>query len=505
MASGGSSGRATASGSRSFDFGSDDVLFSYDDSLAQDPSNGKRSDPPGKDLHDNRMGKSLIRVYEQEDYSMEGVLSSVEKCMKKYVDNLHRSLEGVSGRLTQLELVCYKLERTVGELRADFMQDQGEKDMKFKSFEKHLQEVHRSVQILRHKQELAETQKELAKLQLAQKDSADAIIQAVSEPNSIKEKPDSANQQLVLAVPRQIAPTVIPAGTSQQVLPYKELPLPQQAPVPPNIQQDHTIMNQVGNYYLQQPTLPRDQHSQSARPELHYIHSRPQLQDRPIQAMPQQQLSVNRNQHQLPPQHNQQLLQQPASQAQIRSQPPPVYAPYQSPSPVASGPETFLSRMPMQGPNPTITQAVGIRPEASPYHYGGTNMSVLPPPMQNNTQPPVSQGSFPPQPGSGGYMSTALPPPYSMQGYNAAYSYPSSNLPAARNQQMPPLPHHYDSQPIRNHPYREMIEKAVSMGFDRNQVTNVVQRMGESGQPVDFNSLLNILNGHAGGPSTSAW
>lgn len=87
------------------------------------------------------MGKSLIRVYEQEDYSMEGVLSSVEKCMKKYVDNLHRSLDGVSGRLTQLELVCYKLERTVGELRADFMQDQGEKDMKFKSFEKHLQEV----------------------------------------------------------------------------------------------------------------------------------------------------------------------------------------------------------------------------------------------------------------------------------------------------------------------------------------------------------------------------
>lgn len=87
------------------------------------------------------MGKSLVRVYEQENYSMEGVLSSVEKCMKKYVDNLHRSLEGVSGRLTQLELVCYKLERTVGELHADFIQDQCEKDMKFKSFEKHLQEV----------------------------------------------------------------------------------------------------------------------------------------------------------------------------------------------------------------------------------------------------------------------------------------------------------------------------------------------------------------------------
>lgn len=376
-----------------------------------------------------------------------------------------------------------------------------------------LYQVHRSVQILRDKHELAETQKELAKLQLAQKDSADAIIQAVSEPNSMNEKPDTVNQQLVLALPRQIAPTVIPAGTSQLVQPYKELPMPQQAPAPPNIEQDRTITNQSGNYYVQQPTLPRDQHSQPAQAELHYIHSRAQLQDRPILVMPQQQLLVNRNQHpqfpqyqqQLPPQHNQQLPQQPASHAQIRSQLPPAYATYQSPSPVASGPETFLGSMPMQGPNPTISQAGGIRPVPFPYRYGGTNMSVLPPRLQNNMQPPVSQSSFTPQPGNGGYMGTALPPPYSMQGYNAAYSYPPSNLPAARNQQMPPIAHHYDSQSIRNHPYGEMIEKAVSMGFDRNQVTNVVQRTSESGQPVDLNSLLDRLNGHASGPSTRAW
>lgn len=368
-----------------------------------------------------------------------------------------------------------------------------------------LYQVHRSVQILSDKQELAETQKELAKLRSAQKDSADAIIQAVSEPNSINEKPDTVNQQLVLALPRQIAPTVIPAGTSQPVQPYKELPMPQQAPVPPSIEQDRTITNQAGNYYVQQLTLPRNQHSQPAQPELHYIHSRAQLRDRPILAMPQQQLSVNRNPHPQFPQYQQQLPQQPASQAQIRSQPPPVYAPYQSPSPVASGPENFLGSMPVLGPNPTISQAGGIRPVAFPYRYGGTNMSVLPPRLQNNMQPPVSQASFAPQPGNGGYMGTASPPPYSMQGYNAAYSYPPNNLPAARNQQMPPLAHHYDSQSIRNHPYGEMIEKAVSMGFDWNQVTNVVQRMGESGQPVDFNSLLDRLNGRASGPSTRAW
>lgn len=47
MASGGSSSRA-GSGGRTFDFGSDDVLCSYDDFGPQDPPNGRRSDPSAK-------------------------------------------------------------------------------------------------------------------------------------------------------------------------------------------------------------------------------------------------------------------------------------------------------------------------------------------------------------------------------------------------------------------------------------------------------------------------
>ena len=44
MASGGSSGRPQ----RSFDFGTDDVLCSYDDMGGHDHSNGRRSDSAGK-------------------------------------------------------------------------------------------------------------------------------------------------------------------------------------------------------------------------------------------------------------------------------------------------------------------------------------------------------------------------------------------------------------------------------------------------------------------------
>lgn len=94
-----------------------------------------------QDLHESRIGRPLVNIYEQEDYSREDIISAVEKCMKKYADNLLRSLDGISGRLSQLEIFCYKLERSLGELRADFLQDQSEKDLKFKSLEKHLQEV----------------------------------------------------------------------------------------------------------------------------------------------------------------------------------------------------------------------------------------------------------------------------------------------------------------------------------------------------------------------------
>lgn len=87
------------------------------------------------------MGRPLVNIYEKEDYSKEEVITAVEKCMKKYADNLLRFLEGISGRMSQLELYCYKIERSIGEFRSDVIRDQKEAEMKFKSLEKHLQEV----------------------------------------------------------------------------------------------------------------------------------------------------------------------------------------------------------------------------------------------------------------------------------------------------------------------------------------------------------------------------
>ena len=95
------------------------------------------------DFHDSRLGRPFVKAYEQESYGKEDVLSAVEKCMKKYADNLLRSLEGITSRLSQLEIYCYKLERSIGELRSDVLRD--ETDHRLKSLEKHLHEVSKLV------------------------------------------------------------------------------------------------------------------------------------------------------------------------------------------------------------------------------------------------------------------------------------------------------------------------------------------------------------------------
>lgn len=76
-----------------------------------------------------------------EDSLNQDVIATVEKSMKKYADNLMRFLEGISSRLSQLELYCYNLDKSIGEMRSDLNRDHGEADSKLKSLEKHLQEV----------------------------------------------------------------------------------------------------------------------------------------------------------------------------------------------------------------------------------------------------------------------------------------------------------------------------------------------------------------------------
>ncbi|KAJ8568948.1 hypothetical protein K7X08_032685 [Anisodus acutangulus] len=528
MASG-SSGRPNNTGSKGYDFGTDDNLFSYEDYANQDPSNGTHSDPvmtanSAKEFHKSRMTRSSMfpaPAYSPPEESSfnQDMISTVEKTMKKYADNLMRFLEGISSRLSQLELYCYNLDKSIGEMRSDLVRDHGEADSKLKALEKHVQEVHRSVQILRDKQELAETQKELAKLQLAQKGSASSSNSQQNEERSAQhpsddkksdDSPEVHGQQLALALPHQVAP--------QASLTNRPVEQPQQPPVLPPQSIPSQSMPQSQGYYLPPPQMA----SQQAPTQLsqgQYLSSdsqyrNPQMQVPPQPAPPQ----VNQTpQLQSMPQYQQQWAQQvqqsqiPTMQQQARPTSPAVYPSY-LPSQPSPTPETAPHSMPMQGPFSGLSQPVASRPELlMPYGYDRSGR-----PLQQQPPTPHLKPSFG-APGDGYAASSpgnayvmydgegirGHPPPqpnFQQSGYPPS-SFPLQNPQPTPSANLMVRP----TQLVHNHPYNELIEKLVSMGYRSDHVVNVIQRLEESGQPVDFNAILDRMNGHSSGGSQRGW
>ncbi|XP_010433239.1 PREDICTED: bromodomain-containing protein 4-like [Camelina sativa] len=494
MASG-SSGRVN-SGSKGFDFGSDDILCS--DYTNQDSSNGPHSDPSiaasNMEFHKTRMARSSIfptsSYSPPEDSLSQDLTDTVERTMKKYADNMMRFLEGISSRLSQLELYCYNLDKTIGEMRSELTHEHEDADVKLRSLDKHLQEVHRSVQILRDKQELADTQKELAKLQLVQKESSsssqsqhgeDRVATPVPEPKKTENTSDPHNQQLALALPHQIAPQPPaqpqPQPQQQQQQQYympppptqlQNTPAPAPVPIPPSQPQAPPAQSQ----YMPPPPAPC--HPSSAQ----------------TQSFPQYQQNW-------PPQPQ---ARPPPSSGAYQTYPP---APPSNQSPVESLPSSMQMQSPYSGPPQQSMQAYG---------YGA------PPPPQ---APQQTKMSYSPQTGDG-YLQSGPPPPSA--GYaNAMYEGGRMQYTPPQPQQQAhclqgpqgggyaPQPHqagggNTGAPPVLRSKYGELIEKLVSMGFRGDHVMAVIQRMEESGQPIDFNALLDRLSGQSsGGPPRGGW
>ncbi|XP_016509218.2 uncharacterized protein LOC107826716 [Nicotiana tabacum] len=539
MASGSSGRPSNSSGSKGFDFGSDDILCSYEDFPHHDPSNGSHSDPSAannsaKEFHKSRMTRSSMfptSTYSPPEESSfnQDMICTVEKTMKKYADNLMRFLEGISSRLSQLELYCYNLDKSIGEMRADLVRDHGEADSKLKALEKHVQEVHRSVQILRDKQELAETQKELAKLQLAQKEPAtpsnsqqneDRNAQPVSDSQKSENSPDMHGQQLALALPHQVAPQG--SITSQPV------EQPQQPPPPPIPSQS---MTQSQGYYLPPPQMSNPpaptylSQGQYLPSDSQYRTSQMQDMSRvpPLPAAPQ---GNQTPQMQSMPQYQQQWAQQvpqqvqpqqlPTVHQQARPSSPAVYPSYQPSQPNPS-PEAVHNSMPMQVSFSAIPQPAASRPEAMPYGYDRSGRPLQSQPLSQHLKPSfgapgdsyAASGPHPSLSAGNAYLMydsegtrghPSQPPNFPQSGYP-----PSSFAP--QNPQSTPSPNIMVRPPqlVRTHPYNELIEKMVSMGYRGDHVVNVIQRLEESGQTVDFNAVLDRLNGHSSGASQRGW
>ncbi|EPS62243.1 hypothetical protein M569_12549, partial [Genlisea aurea] len=500
-----SSARGTGSGTKPFDFASDDILSSYEDYGNQDGNNGTHADSSSiahdsQEFHKSRMSRSSVfptATYNPPEESSfnQTVVSAVENSVKKYTDNILRFLEGISSRLSQLELYCYNLDKSIGEMRSDLIRDHSESDSKLKSIEKHMHEainsllpllqmqVHRSVQILRDKQELSEAQRELAKLQLAQIESSSSSGKAPQNDDRTSEAKktdvDSHDQKLALALPHQVAPPPPSHPTP------RPLDLQQPPPVPPP-----TLPPQQVQYYLPAPQLPppSQQPSQARFQQNQSQMGHPQQSQMNPSPMPS-------------PYHHQQWPPQPPVQPQIRTSSQLVYPPpYLLSSQSNPTPQDLA---PVQVPFSSGSEVI-------PYSYGSSGK----PPVQQQQQHQQHQSLAQHLKGGGGYgdgygipSGQQRPPPQPGNSYMVF----DGETGRTTTTHLQPPPHYQQQGPSylppppatsfapRGHPYNELIEKLIGMGYRGEHVVGVIQRLEESGQAVDFNSVLDRLNGGGGG------
>ncbi|CAI8592600.1 unnamed protein product [Vicia faba] len=484
------------SDSERHNFCSDDVFCPYDDFTNEDSSSVTHVDS-SKDFHVSRMMKTptfpatVINTPEG-FFSQDVIAKTVEKSMKTCTDNLMRFLEGISSRLSQLELYCYNLDKSIGEMRSELTSDHEEVDSKLKSLDKHLQEVHRSVQILRDKQEIVETQKDLAKLQLARKGSpssnhSQSNEEKLSSSDVDPKRTDNAhvtssepqNLQLALALSHQQPMAFSSKAPSSNV----------------------TQTTQQPHYYMLPPPspnlsaaaqLPQNQYSPSDSQYRYHPSTSSQVTQNPTaqQFSQFQQQQPQQQQQQWPQQLPQQVQPQQPPSTHSHTRPPSVnaYTPYHtsqatSPSPTATD-NTFPNSMPMQNPYPGIPPQIKGHSPAQPGNpYGSSEVHTAPPPASayamNRSE--GGQASYPTQPSQ---FAQSVYPPQSAPLQNPAPHNPTIRNPSQR-------------QLIRSHPYNELIDNLVNMGVRGDLVVSIIQRMEETGQPVNFNSVLDRLNAHS--------
>lgn len=82
----------------------------------------------------------LSHEIERDAYDV-ATVNEVDRTVKKYVDNLLRTLEGLSSRLIQLEGVTRHLETSVDELKITVGNNSGNTDGKLRQLENILREV----------------------------------------------------------------------------------------------------------------------------------------------------------------------------------------------------------------------------------------------------------------------------------------------------------------------------------------------------------------------------
>jgi hypothetical protein len=350
-----------------------------------------------------------LNVRSDKDAVETATVAAVERTMKKYADNLLRVLEGMSGRLTQLESNSSRMEHSVDKIKVEAADNFGATDGKLRFLENMIREVQRSVQVIRDKQEIAEEQMKLEKLQLSAKRENPPPVVSVAAVETI---------EAPLALPPAVQPVEAPPAQPGSLLQHQSqaLQLPaQQLPKPPLPQHAQPQQQLQGQLSAQGPQVQQvvglplqHQHQQlqmQGSPSHQQLHPQAQAQAAPAQhqqlqaqgqnqplaqqqihmqgmhAPPQQQLQLQAapQASQVPPQSSQQLQLQAPPEPQYQSQQaPPV------PPPHSAQMQPFYGQQQQQGSpgsGPTMSQHYGSQEVPNPYgpSQGSYNPELAPP------------------------------------------------------------------------------------------------------------------------------
>ncbi|PWZ16115.1 hypothetical protein Zm00014a_015859 [Zea mays] len=485
---------------------------------------------------ENRLLMSFVNYHEHEKVSKEIVTDAIESCMKKQADNLLNSLEVISGRLSQLELYCYKLERSIGELRSDVMDYHNEANLNFQCLDKQVKEVQKSVQVVQERQELAETQKEMTKLQIVHEDSAqksersspsvfinrenEIALVPLHQVNSVQ-SPAVQFQSCSGLILQQLVPVQDQQRSNQTAmycmrgrshLEHRQAQMFQAAAQPV---QTHTTRKTQAHTVLEVPQVTTRQTPEFyAQPQHQWQHQTgQQLQSQARQ--PQPQVVQQQQQYSNIQQGPSQMVQPQTSSPHAHSTPQItlVYPPYGAHQSACGNAEARTGSIVLPPSYSTISSSQRKHHEAAPIYVQSNTVSV-PLTEQHQQFHSLGNGSFVPQPSKVSPCGVAS---YTVQGnaqaYSPAYGSPSSNpatIVAVLNQQAhcsaPMVLHHLGpSQSVQNHPIG-IADKVARMGYPKDQVVDgLALRMVDAGQPAECNTLHDRLSSVTHAVAPQAW
>ncbi|CAA6661227.1 unnamed protein product [Spirodela intermedia] len=407
-------------------------------------------------------------------------VAEVDSTVKKYADILLHAVEGVSSRLSQLESRTHKFENALDELKLSIGSTYGTTDGKLRHLDNVLREVQTGLQGIRDKQEIAEAQRQLSKLQ-APRDDRPPLDSSSSLPTR-SQPPPAHYSQPPLQLPAQPSSTPPP--------PPPALPTTLPGPPAPNAQVSSLSMAPPREAYYPPPGQPP-----AEPPQQHYPPPPPPQQNQLPPPPPQQTQLLPPPQHYPPGSHLAQYSQppQPSQPVPPQLQPPFPHQPEEPPPPYMLPPQNYPSSLhhpPQLATRPPHSQQI-YGPTANIYENSSGSRQQAP------GYGPAFSDTYPYSGSPSRYTTGREPSPFSSSSSSSAQSGAAAGGPAHRIEL-------WRSSGNRV-PVDDVVERVTSMGFPRDLVRETVRRLTENGQSVDLNVVLDKLMNGEESQARKAW